>query len=303
MATYTKISNLPAITTVTDTDKVIIYDTAESNINNQIKTALISDLNKNVIAYVNNVVTGVLNFRGYYDASVNSYPSSGGSGTSGAIKKGDTFIISVQGTLGSNVIQIGDWITSLIDTPGSTDANWGKFNTNYPYVPEDSYNKVTSISGSSTDTQYPSAKLIYNQLALKLAKTSDTITTVKELINIVAGKANDTLNIDYDTSAIWYFTVANSANYVRNFRGSSTVSLNTRMAIGESISLAIMVTQGSTAYLPSSYTIDGNAITPKWANGSAPSSGKINSLDVVYVTIIKTANATFTMLKSLTGFS
>ena len=32
---------------------------------------------------------------------------------------------------------------------------------------EDASNKVTSISGSSTDTQYPSAKLVYDQLALK----------------------------------------------------------------------------------------------------------------------------------------
>ena len=75
------------------------------------------------------------------------------------------------------------------------------------------------------------------------------------------------------------------------------------MAIGESISLAIMITQGATAYLPSSYTIDGNAITPKWANGYAPTSGNINGIDVVYVTIIKRADATFTMLKSLTNFA
>ena len=34
---------------------------------------------------------------------------------------------------------------------------------------ETSTNKVTSISGSSTDTQYPSAKLVYDQLATKQA--------------------------------------------------------------------------------------------------------------------------------------
>ena len=35
---------------------------------------------------------------------------------------------------------------------------------------EDASNKVTSISGSSTNTQYPSAKLVYDQLALKQDK-------------------------------------------------------------------------------------------------------------------------------------
>jgi hypothetical protein len=43
---------------------------------------------------------------------------------------------------------------------------------------EDSSNKVTSISAGSTDTQYPSAKLVYDQLALKLSSESDTLDTV-----------------------------------------------------------------------------------------------------------------------------
>jgi hypothetical protein len=40
-----------------------------------------------------------------------------------------------------------------------------------------STNKVTSISGASTDTQYPSAKLVYDQLALKAALISPTFAT------------------------------------------------------------------------------------------------------------------------------
>lgn len=37
-------------------------------------------------------------------------------------------------------------------------------------------NKVTSISGASTDTEYPSAKLLYDQLALKAPLASPTFT-------------------------------------------------------------------------------------------------------------------------------
>ena len=37
------------------------------------------------------------------------------------------------------------------------------------YTPEDVNNKVTSISSSSTDSQYPSAKLVYDQLSTKQA--------------------------------------------------------------------------------------------------------------------------------------
>src|SRR6202012_2942393 len=48
-----------------------------------------------VKTYVDAAVVGLLNDRGNYDASVNVFPSSGGSGTSGAIRKGDLWYISV----------------------------------------------------------------------------------------------------------------------------------------------------------------------------------------------------------------
>lgn len=49
-------------------------------------------------------------------------------------------------------------------------------------------NKVTSISPSSTDTQYPSAKLLYDQLLLKLDKKPDN---VHDLIS------NNKINLSY----------------------------------------------------------------------------------------------------------
>jgi hypothetical protein len=104
---------------------------------------------------------------GLWDASSNTFPATGGSGTGGAVKANDFWIISVAGSPGGHAIQIGDFIIANIDTPGQTDTNWDKLNTNISYAPEDSANKVTSISGSSTNTQYPSAKLLYDQLVLK----------------------------------------------------------------------------------------------------------------------------------------
>lgn len=51
-----------------------------------------------------------------------------------------------------------------------TISSWHKFWTDANFdqsTKEDKSNKVTSISSGSTDTQYPSAKLLYDQLALK----------------------------------------------------------------------------------------------------------------------------------------
>jgi hypothetical protein len=76
------------------------------------------------------------------------------------------WIISVQGTLDGNAIHVGDSLIAVIDTPGQTPANWNPLEGGIAYVPEDVANKVTSISGASIDTQYPSAKLLYDKLEL-----------------------------------------------------------------------------------------------------------------------------------------
>lgn len=77
-----------------------------------------------VDATVSSAVTGLWDDRGNYDASGNVFPSSGGSGTAGAILKGDVWTISVAGTLGGTSVSPGDTVRALVDTPGSTSSNW-----------------------------------------------------------------------------------------------------------------------------------------------------------------------------------
>lgn len=62
--------------------------------------------------------------RGEYDASTNLFPSTGGSGTSGAINIGDEWVITVAGILGGQAVQYGDFVMSLASSPGQTPANW-----------------------------------------------------------------------------------------------------------------------------------------------------------------------------------
>ena len=63
------------------------------------------------------------------------------------------------------------------------------------------------------------------------------------------------------------------------------------------------MTQGSTAYYLNAYQIDGSSVTPKWQGGSAPTAGNASSIDSYSFTIIKTADATFTVLASQTQFA
>jgi len=119
--------------------------------------------------YVTSAVIGLLDYRGTYDASTNLYPATGGSGLAGAILKGDFYIVSVAGTLGGTAVTAGDLVIALVDTPAQTSSNWDIVSNELGYTPENAANKVTSVSGASTDTQYPSAKLVYDQLLLKAA--------------------------------------------------------------------------------------------------------------------------------------
>jgi len=89
-------------------------------------------------AYTDSAVTGLWDDRGSFSAAGGAYPTSanGGSGAAGAILKGDIWTISVAGTLPTGqVVEVGDTIRALINTPGNTQANWAILQNNIGYVP------------------------------------------------------------------------------------------------------------------------------------------------------------------------
>jgi hypothetical protein len=75
------------------------------------------------------------------------------------------------------------------------------------------------------------------------------------------------------------------------------------MSTGQSLTVAFLVTQGSTAYYNSVVQIDGSSVTPKWQGGEAPAAGNASGIDAYVYTIIKTGSATFTVLASQTRFA
>jgi hypothetical protein len=109
--------------------------------------------------YADTVITGLFNDRGNYDASTNLFPSSGGSGPAGAIRKGDIWTISVSGVLGGNAVDPGDTVRAMIDTPGQTVGNWAITENNFGFTPENLVNKATTF-GTVNHTLYPSVQAV-----------------------------------------------------------------------------------------------------------------------------------------------
>jgi hypothetical protein len=114
---------------------------------------------------------------------------------------------------------------------------------------------------------------------------------------------NTTLQIDLANSAVYYFTQSATNNWTVNFRMSANTFLNSGMGNNESLSAVVMVTQGTSPYYANITQIDGVAVTPKWQDGLVPVTGNASAVDVYNYTIIKTANATYTVLGSQSKFA
>lgn len=114
----------------------------------------------NAKAYADSLVVNLWDDRGSFSAAGGAYPSSGGSGTAGAILRGDVWTISVAGTLPTGqVVEVGDLIRALIDTPGNTQANWAITQNNIGYVAENQANKENTTLDTST-TKYPTNRIV-----------------------------------------------------------------------------------------------------------------------------------------------
>ena len=134
--------------------------------------------------------------------------------------------------------------------------------------------------------------------------TSPVLISVEERMNIVAAAATGTINMDVLTASIWYYTTAATANHTLNVRGNSSNTLNSILAVGDSITVAWMITTGATAYWPAAFQIDGVTATVRWQGGSAPTGGTTSATDVYNYTIIKTAAApTYVVLGTQTRFA
>ena len=130
----------------------------------------------------------------------------------------------------------------------------------------------------------------------------DFSSLLREGVNITAGKLSDNTNIDLSNGMVHLFTTTETTTSTPNIRIDGSTSLNSKMGIGEAITVVIIVTAAAAGY-SAQLTIDGSAVTEEWNGGSAPSAGSSGGFDVYNHNIIKTADATYVVLSNLVNYA
>ena len=223
------------------------------------------------------------------------------------------------GNVSNTELQYLDGVTSAIQTQIDTKLATSTAAATYAPITSAGLLGTPTAPTAAVDTnttQIATTAYVISQGYLKSATASSTyapltgatltrpiLVSEKEQMTISATAATGTVNVDIVTSAVKYYTSNASANWTFNFRGDGSTTLNSLMSVNESLTVAFLVTQGSTAYYANAFQVDGVSVTPKWNGGTAPSAGNASSIDSYTFTIIKTASATFTVLANVSKFA
>jgi hypothetical protein len=151
----------------------------------------------------------------------------------------------------------------------------------------------TGVAKSFTEKQQ------FTGSALNIAAAFNNLA---EVINLSASAATGTITLNAATNGVTYFTQSATGNFTINVRGSGSLTLNNALAVGDVITVVFLNTNGGTAYYHTGFQIDGTAVTPRWAGGTAPSSGNANAIDSYTYTIIKTGSSAYTVLAAVAKF-
>lgn len=178
------------------------------------------------------VQAGLYDDRGNYDASVNAYPSSGGSGAAGAIRKGDKWRINVPGTLPTDqFVENTDEVRALVDGATNTQADWAITQGNI------AFNVVAIYSSGGVPTFYETITL-----AIAAASSGETIHifsdivenfTLKNGVNIdahghsLSGSTTDTIIGVGVTMKIYNWNVTNTTSTKSAIKLSASCDVET----------------------------------------------------------------------------
>jgi len=158
---------------------------------------------------------------------------------------------------------------------------------------------VTTVANTFTGTQ---------SFAGTNAVLSSVFTNTAEVVNVTGVVVPTAVNYYTANQSVLFYNVNATQTWTINFAHSSATTLGTALAVGQSITTAVMILQGASgaSYYNTAITIDGSSsnVTVYWQGGNAPTGGNASGIDVYNYSIIKTASSpnTYTVLASLSKF-
>ena len=170
---------------------------------------------------------------------------------------------------------------------------------------------VTNVTATQANvttaqiTNFESSNVTITAGSVSNANVSNVLLTNsnREFVTIQASAASSTVNFDVLTQQVLFYTANASADWTLNVRGDGSTALNDVMSTGDAVTVTFLATQGSTGYYANVFTVDSVSVTPIWQGNSAPSAGNADSVDAYVLSIVKTANAAYTILGSQTQFA
>jgi hypothetical protein len=193
-----------------------------------------------VKTYADGLVVGLVDDRGNFTPSATSpggYPTTGGSGTSGAIKKGDLWFIDTVGYLSTTPVVVGTSVRALTDSPGQTAANWNILNVGLGFTPENVLNKSTNVNLGTSDTLYPSQNAVKSYV--------DTKAVSKTANNTISGTN----------------TFTATTTFQGEIDAENSIKVNNGLYIGEDSPVFLENIAGTSGQV---LTSQGGAATPTW---------------------------------------
>ena len=160
---------------------------------------------------------------------------------------------------------------------------------------------VTIAIDTATTADLTTSQTLTNKTLTSPSVNTATINTPvliapEERTTVSTSAATATTQFDADTQGVLYLTGSTTSNWTLNVRGSSSTTLASKLAVGDSMSIIFIATNGATAYYQTALTIDGNAQTVNYSGGTAPAAGNASSKDAYSFTIFKTdATPTYTV--------
>jgi hypothetical protein len=265
-----------------------------------------------------------------FNSKLSSYtlPTAGAS-TLGGIKVGTGLTIDVNGiltTTNSGTVTSVAGTAPIVSSGGATptisiaaattsvsgyltSTDWNTFNSK----------QAALVSATNIKTINGTTLLGSGDLVISVGGGANTFTSLQtfsgsstQLATVFTNMAEVTTVTTLPSATLTYYTASQSVilftsnattNWTLNITHSAGTTLNTALAIGQSITIAFVVTNSAVPYYNSVTKIDGVTVTPKWQGGTAPTAGNASSLDTYSFTIIKTAASTYTVLASLTKFA